>query len=164
MGQPWGLLYKKRSPGEKAPLGKPEIAPWSLPFLPPLCTLVETRMAHTCSLSWEKKRQVCLCSFSNRMVSPSSVMFPSMVIRVSDISGRSQYKSIHPPPPTDQCLLMLTCVLSHGGITKSFLCRDYEEADMSGKTKSKIRYYIHAACFTVYRACFRPLYLNLNIS
>ena len=105
-GQTWGRLYKKRYPGEKAPLGKPEIAPWSLPFLLHLCTLVETRMAHTCSLSWEKKRQVCLCLFSNQTISPSSVIFHSMVIRVSDISGRSQYKSIHPPPSTDQCLFI----------------------------------------------------------
>lgn len=146
-------------------MGKPKIAPCCLPFLFLPCTLVEASMAHTCSLSWEKKRQVCLFIFQ-----PNDFLLLKLYFVLflwgpqTSLEGVNTNSSIHLHLLTNVCLLMLTYVLSHGGITKSFLCRDYKEADMSDKTKNKISYYIQAVCFTVYTAWLHPSHLNLNIS
>lgn len=50
-------LCKEEHPGGKVPCRETSNEPFAL-F--PSCTLVETRMAHTCSLLWEERRQVCL--------------------------------------------------------------------------------------------------------
>lgn len=76
----------------------------------------------------------------------------TIVMRVSDTSGSSQYKSIYPPTTYRPMLFIEAHLYTQSwGDTQSLLCRDYKDACAS--EKSTIRHYTHALCFIVYKAC-----------
>lgn len=111
-----------------------EARKWALCCLPLLlhsCTVAETKMAHTRSLPWEKKRQVCLFIFQPSHFLLLKWYFHPIVKRVSDTSGSSQDKVIHPPTTywpmfVYRCLPMYSVMreiqsLSFLGITKKLI-------------------------------------------